>query len=99
LGRRRIRLFHKLEVKYFSFYVVTEKKHEREIETLLIHAAGVSCETVAWLFKTTAPLTRDIVKAVMTSCRRRQFSDEKRTVIATRVPDAVGRYQPIVTFP
>jgi hypothetical protein len=31
---------HKLEVKYFSFYVVEEKKHEREIETLLIHAAG-----------------------------------------------------------
>jgi hypothetical protein len=29
-----------LEVKYFSFYVVAEKKHEREIETLLIHAAG-----------------------------------------------------------
>lgn len=31
---------HKLEIKYFSFYVVEEKKHEREIETLLIHAAG-----------------------------------------------------------
>src|SRR5271165_810328 len=30
----------KLELKYFSFYVVEEKKHEREIETLLIHAAG-----------------------------------------------------------
>jgi hypothetical protein len=30
---------HKLEIKYFSFYVVEEKKHEREIETLLIHAA------------------------------------------------------------
>jgi hypothetical protein len=29
-----------LELKYFSFYVVEEKKHEREIETLLIHAAG-----------------------------------------------------------
>jgi hypothetical protein len=29
-----------LELKYFSFYVVAEKKHEREIETLLIHAAG-----------------------------------------------------------
>ncbi|MGA8921725.1 MAG: hypothetical protein WB682_01155 [Candidatus Dormiibacterota bacterium] len=27
-------------MKYFSFYVVEEKKHEREIETLLIHAAG-----------------------------------------------------------
>jgi len=31
---------HQLEVKYFSFYVVKEKKHEREIETLLIRAAG-----------------------------------------------------------
>jgi hypothetical protein len=31
---------HRLEVKYFSFYIVEEKKHEREIETLLIHAAG-----------------------------------------------------------
>jgi len=31
---------HRLEIKYFSFYVVEEKKHEREIETLLIHAAG-----------------------------------------------------------
>jgi hypothetical protein len=31
---------HRLELKYFSFYVVTEKKHEREIETLLIHSAG-----------------------------------------------------------
>jgi hypothetical protein len=31
---------HKLELKYFSFYVVEEKKHEREIETLLIRAAG-----------------------------------------------------------
>jgi len=29
-----------LELVYFSFYVVTEKKHEREIETLLIRAAG-----------------------------------------------------------
>ncbi|MBI1741359.1 MAG: hypothetical protein HY233_07325 [Acidobacteriales bacterium] len=29
-----------LALKYFSFYVVPEKKHEREIETLLIHAAG-----------------------------------------------------------
>lgn len=29
-----------LELKYFSFYVVNEKKHEREIETLLIRAAG-----------------------------------------------------------
>ena len=31
------------------------------------YAAGASCETIAWLFKTTAPLTRDIVKAGMTS--------------------------------
>jgi hypothetical protein len=29
-----------LELKYFSFYVIAEKKHEREIETLLIRAAG-----------------------------------------------------------
>jgi hypothetical protein len=29
-----------LELKYYSFYVVEEKKHEREIETLLIRAAG-----------------------------------------------------------
>ena len=29
-----------LELKYFSFYVVEDKKHEREIETLLIRAAG-----------------------------------------------------------
>jgi hypothetical protein len=29
-----------LELKYFSFYVVQAKKHEREIETLLIRAAG-----------------------------------------------------------
>jgi nucleoside-diphosphate-sugar epimerase len=31
------------------------------------YAAGASCETIAWLFKTAAPLTRDIVKAGMTS--------------------------------
>jgi hypothetical protein len=29
-----------LELEYFSFYVVSEKKHEREIETILIRAAG-----------------------------------------------------------
>lgn len=29
-----------LELTYYSFYVVSEKKHEREIETLLIRAAG-----------------------------------------------------------
>jgi len=29
-----------LELKYFSFYVVEERKHEGEIETLLIRAAG-----------------------------------------------------------
>jgi len=30
----------RLELRYFSFYVVKERKHEREIETLLIRAAG-----------------------------------------------------------
>jgi len=30
----------RLELQYFSFYVVQNKKHEREIETLLIRAAG-----------------------------------------------------------
>jgi hypothetical protein len=29
-----------LELKYFSFYVVENRKHEGEIETLLIRAAG-----------------------------------------------------------
>jgi hypothetical protein len=29
-----------LELKYLSFYVVKQQKHEREIETLLIRAAG-----------------------------------------------------------
>jgi hypothetical protein len=29
-----------LELRYFSFYVVADKKHERETETLLIRAAG-----------------------------------------------------------
>src|SRR3546814_7967374 len=29
-----------LELEYFSFYVMLEKKHEREVETLLIRAAG-----------------------------------------------------------
>ena len=33
----------------------------------MFYTAGASCETFAWLFKTTAPLTRDIVKAGMTS--------------------------------
>lgn len=33
-----------LELKYFSFYVVSEKKHEREVETLLIRAAGFLLE-------------------------------------------------------
>jgi hypothetical protein len=32
------------ELVYFSFYVVSEKKHEREIETLLIRAAGFLLE-------------------------------------------------------
>jgi hypothetical protein len=31
---------HRLELQYFSFYVVEDRKHEREIETLLIRAAG-----------------------------------------------------------
>jgi hypothetical protein len=30
----------KLEVKYFSFYVVQAKIHEREVETLLIRVAA-----------------------------------------------------------
>jgi hypothetical protein len=29
-----------LELKYFSFYLVKDRKHEREIETVLIRAAG-----------------------------------------------------------
>jgi len=33
----------------------------------MFYAAGASCETVALLFKTAAPLTRDIVRAGMTS--------------------------------
>jgi hypothetical protein len=33
-----------LELEYYSFYVVSEKKHEREIETLLIRAAGFLLE-------------------------------------------------------
>jgi hypothetical protein len=31
---------HPRELKYFSFYVVESKKHERELETLLIHVTG-----------------------------------------------------------
>lgn len=31
---------HSLELEYFSFYVVLNKKHEREIETVVIRAAG-----------------------------------------------------------
>jgi hypothetical protein len=41
---RACREKHKLEIMYFSFYVVEAKKHEREIETLLIHAAGFLLE-------------------------------------------------------
>ncbi|MHB1673162.1 MAG: hypothetical protein ACYCSP_02830 [Acidobacteriaceae bacterium] len=40
---QRLRARHaaqKLELRYFSFYIVKERKHEREIETLLIRAAG-----------------------------------------------------------
>lgn len=33
-----------LELEYFSFYVVSEKKHEREIESILIRAAGFLLE-------------------------------------------------------
>ena len=33
-----------LELGYFSFYVVADKKHEREIETLMIRAAGFLLE-------------------------------------------------------
>jgi hypothetical protein len=33
---------HRHELLYFSFYVVAEKIHEREVETLLIRAAGPS---------------------------------------------------------
>lgn len=33
-----------LELEYFSFYVVADKKHEREIETLMIRAAGFLLE-------------------------------------------------------
>ena len=33
-----------LELKYFSFYVVSDEKHEREIETLLIRAASFLLE-------------------------------------------------------
>jgi hypothetical protein len=31
---------HQLELHYFSFYIVEDRKHEREIETLLTRAAG-----------------------------------------------------------
>jgi nucleoside-diphosphate-sugar epimerase len=33
----------------------------------IFYAAGASCETIGWLLMTTTPLTRDIVKAAMTS--------------------------------
>jgi hypothetical protein len=35
---------HSLELQYFSFYLVSEKKHEREIETLLIRASSFLLE-------------------------------------------------------
>jgi len=35
---------HQKELVYFSFYIVEEKQHEREIETLLIRAAGPQLE-------------------------------------------------------
>lgn len=33
-----------LELRYFSFYLVSEKKHEREIETILIRASSYLLE-------------------------------------------------------
>lgn len=40
-GRLRARLkAHPLELRYFSLYVIQEKKHEREIETLVIRATS-----------------------------------------------------------
>ena len=38
LGKRKEA--QKLELVYFSFYVVENKQHEREIETMMIRAAG-----------------------------------------------------------
>lgn len=35
---------HPRELVYFSFYIVADKQHEREIETLLIRAAGPQLE-------------------------------------------------------
>ena len=35
---------HPLEIAYFSFFIVEEKAHEREVETLLIRAAGDSLQ-------------------------------------------------------
>lgn len=35
---------HPLALEYYSFYVVRNKKHEREVETLLIRAAGFLLE-------------------------------------------------------
>jgi len=35
---------HPAELSYFSFYVVSEKKHEREVETLLIRGASFLLE-------------------------------------------------------
>ena len=41
IGRlRSIQRTHRFELLYFSFYVVEEKVHEREIETLLIRGAS-----------------------------------------------------------
>ncbi len=36
----RFKVKHPLELEYFSFWVVLDKHHEREIETLLIRGAG-----------------------------------------------------------
>lgn len=44
-GRLRARRrAHPRELVYFSFYVIKDSIHEREIETLLIRAAGPSLE-------------------------------------------------------
>jgi len=40
-GRLRARMnAQPLELKYFSFYVIEDKKHEREVETLVIRASS-----------------------------------------------------------
>lgn len=41
---KRHKRVHPRELAYFSFYIVEQKQHEREIETLLIRAAGPQLE-------------------------------------------------------